>query len=52
MSKNLFTLTLPTETPRNRSVLAMQQQKLGRRVMKDRRLKRQNRQSWRKDQGL
>lgn len=52
MSKNLFTIKLPTETPRNHVAVEMQKQKLGQRTLKDRRLKRQNRNSWRKDHGV
>jgi hypothetical protein len=49
MAKLLFTIKVEAEKPRNRAVVAMQAQGLGRRVMKDRRLKRVNRHSWKKD---
>ncbi len=53
MSKVAFTITLETEMPRNRVADAMRRAGTGKhRVMKDRRTKRQNRKSWRKDQGL
>lgn len=49
MAKILFTVKVEAKKPRNRVAVAMRAQNLGRRVMKDRRLKRQNRHSWRKD---
>ncbi len=52
MSKILFTIQVAAEKPRSRVAIAMQAQKLGQRTMKDRRSKRQNRQSWRKDHGV
>lgn len=50
MSKVAFTITLEQETYRNRVAEGMRKAGTGKhRVMKDRRQKRQNRQSWRKD---
>lgn len=50
MAKVAFTIHIEAEKPRNRVAVAMQAQGLGKRVMKDRRQKRRNRQSWRKDE--
>jgi hypothetical protein len=53
MSKILFTVHVESTKPRNRVADAMRKTGTGKhRVMKDSRTKRQNRQSWRKDQGL
>jgi hypothetical protein len=53
MSKVAFTIKIEAENPRNRVADAMRKAGTGKhKVMKDRRCKRQNRNSWRKDQGL
>jgi hypothetical protein len=53
MSKVAFTITVETENPRNTVAKAMRIAGTGKhRVMKDRRMKRQDRKSWRKDHGV
>lgn len=50
MAKIAFTVHVEADQPRNRVAEAMRKAGTGKhRVMKDRRLKRQDRKSWRKD---
>lgn len=53
MSKTAFTITVEAPQSRNRVAEEMRRAGTGKhRVMKDKRTKRQNRQSWRKDHGV